>query len=50
MDDADWAAEMQDREIAALLARRKRGQAPPAPRPGPDPSHMDRVLDPEDGR
>jgi hypothetical protein len=37
MDDADWAADMAEREREALIAAHRRRLPPPRPRDGPEP-------------
>ena len=48
MADADWAAEMAERERAALIARHRARRPPPAPRTAPEPPRPDRVMDREE--
>jgi len=42
-DDADWAADMAERERQALLDRHRRRVPPPAPQR--QPATLDRVMD-----
>ncbi len=49
-DDADWAADMAERERAALLDRHRRRLPPPAPPRDPQPARLDRVMDRESDR
>jgi hypothetical protein len=44
-DDADWAADMAERERQALIARHLRRQPPPAPPTSKPPPHLSRVMD-----
>jgi hypothetical protein len=44
-DDADWAADMAERERQALIARHRRREPPPAPPPVRPAPHLARVMD-----
>lgn len=44
-DDADWAADMAERERQALIARHLRRQPPPASPPRRPPAHLSQVMD-----
>ena len=44
-DDADWAAEMAERERQALIARHLRRLPPPAPQTDRPPAHLRQVMD-----
>lgn len=44
MDDADWAADMAERERAALIERARRGLPPPG-RPACTPRRLERLMD-----
>ena len=46
-DDADWAAEMEERERAARLARHRRREPPPQPARAP--ARLDQVMDEREG-
>lgn len=47
-DDADWAADMAERERQALLERHRRRQPPPPPPPTPSTMRLDQLMDPPD--
>lgn len=44
MDDGDWAADMAERERAALIARARAGLPPPG-RPACTPGRLARLMD-----
>jgi hypothetical protein len=44
-DDADFAADLVERERQALIARHLRRQPPPAPPPRRAPAHLSQVMD-----
>lgn len=43
-DDADWAADIAERERQALIARHRRREPPPRPQDR-QPTRLDRVMD-----
>jgi hypothetical protein len=43
-DDADWAADLAERERQALIERHLRRLPPPAPPPRRPPAHLSQVM------
>lgn len=44
-DDADYAAELEERERAALIKRHLARRPPPAPPAGRAPTHLRQLMD-----
>jgi hypothetical protein len=44
-DDADWAADLAERERAALIERHRLRLPPPRPSAGREPARLDRLMD-----